>query len=367
MVDCHLRKRAPGGAGLAYTVPMSANTGPSVLVTGGGGYVGSVLVPRLLGAKYSVTVLDRFFFGRQPVSLDHPKLELVTADIRDQAAVESVLSRGRFDSVIHLACVSNDPSSEIDPEITRAINRVALEELMLAAKRHRVARFIYASSSSVYGIKQEAEVHEDLPLEPLTLYARYKAEGEEVLNRLCDPSFTGVSVRSATVCGYSPRLRLDLTVNILTSQALRNGRITVFGGTQMRPNIHVEDVADFYTLLLDAPADRIQGRAFNVCHSNATVMGLAEMVRSQIHPALPIEVTKTTDLRSYRVSGGRAQRELGYAPKRSLEQAVASLKTVFDKGSIADPTDIVYRNVEAMKAHRDEWVRASASPAGGQP
>src|SRR5580698_680929 len=112
MVDCHLRKRAPGGAGLAYTVPMSANTGPSVLVTGGGGYVGSVLVPRLLGAKYSVTVLDRFFFGRQPVSLDHPKLELVTADIRDQAAVESVLSRGRFDSVIHLACVSNDPSSE---------------------------------------------------------------------------------------------------------------------------------------------------------------------------------------------------------------------------------------------------------------
>jgi nucleoside-diphosphate-sugar epimerase len=329
----------------------------AVLVTGGAGYIGSVLTPRLLAAGYRVAVFDRFFFGRDTIR-PHPALELIDADIRDGKAVGAALDRGKFDAVIHLAAVSNDPSSEIDPELTRQINRVALEDVMRRAKSAGVRRFLYASSASVYGVKGDPDVHEDLPLEPITLYAKYKAEGEEVLSGLTGPDFVGVSVRAATVCGASPRLRLDLTINILSYQAFANRKITVFGGDQMRPNIVIDDLVDFYLLLLTAPAERVRGRALNVCHSNATVRALAELVRARIDPATVIEVSKTNDHRSYHLSGARAREVLGFAPKHSLESAVDGLLAAFRDGGGRDLTARIYRNVEQMKADRASWELA---------
>ena len=226
---------------------------------------------------------------------------------------------------------------------------------MRQAKAAGVRRFLYASSASVYGIKDTPDVTEDLPLEPITLYARYKAEGETVLNGLTDDGFCGVSVRAATVCGWSPRLRLDLTINILTHHALTNGRIRVFGGRQMRPNIHIEDLTDFYVRLLDIEAEKVNGRAFNVSTENATVMALAEMIRDRVDPAIAIDVVPTDDHRSYHLSAARARAELGFAPRHTLGDAVDDLKRAYAEGRVPDPESRIYRNVQLMKHAPAVW------------
>jgi len=334
-----------------------------LLVTGGAGYIGSVLVPRLLDSGRAVTVLDACVYGDESLApaAGRPGFELVRTDLRDAEAVRAVLRASRFDAVIHLAAISNDPSSELDPDLTREVNLRALETLMPAAKAAGVGRFLYASSASVYGVKSDPEVTEELPLEPITLYARYKAEGEEVLNALCDRSFCGVSVRAATVCGYSPRMRLDLTINILTEHAVRRGSIRVFGGSQLRPNLHVDDLSDFYVHLLDVDPDRVNARAFNVCAENASVLELAELVRSVVDPDLPIEIVPTDDLRSYHLSAARAERELGFRPRRRLEEAVAEVAAALHDGRIDDPAGPRYRNVEWMKLHPDFIAPAGAT------
>ncbi len=331
---------------------MAATEPQRILVTGGAGYLGAVLVPKLLAAGHTVTVLDCLLFGEKPLDpvADDDRLDIVQVDIRDHADVDEVLKRG-FDVVIHLAAISNDPSSELDAELTRGVNLTAVEHLMPAAKHHGVKRFLYASSASVYGIKETPDVTEDLPLEPITLYAKYKARGEAVLNALIDESFCGTSVRAATVCGYSPRLRLDLTINILTSHALTRGGIRVFGGSQLRPNIHIEDLTDFYVFLVDAPRDAIQGEAFNVSAENASVMKLAEMIRSEIDPELPIDVEPTDDIRSYHLSAGKLTGQLGFQPKHPLTEAVADLKAAFERGDVPDVNDTWYRNVHWMKQY----------------
>ena len=325
-----------------------------ILVTGGAGYIGSVLVPRLLARGEEVTVFDLFFYGRDTLA-EHPGLTLVEGDLRDHAAVDTLLRQGRFDSVIHLAAISNDPSSELDADLTRAVNLDGTRFVMEAASRHGVKRFVYASSASVYGIKDVEDVTEDLPLDPITIYAQYKAEGEGILNALVGPDFCGVSVRAATVCGASPRLRLDLTINILTLSALTRDCITVFGGKQMRPNVHIQDLADFYTLLLDAPADKVAGQAFNVSHSNATVLALAEMIAQTLNAKVRIDITPSDDPRSYHLSAGRAQRELGFDPRVSLSEAVTELRDVWQGGGIPDLDSSRYRNVRAMQEQPEFW------------
>jgi nucleoside-diphosphate-sugar epimerase len=335
--------------------------GRSVLVTGGAGYIGSVLVPGLLGDGAEVTVYDRFFFGREPLAAvaEHPGLRLVAGDIRDADRLARLLEENRFDAVIHLAAISNDPTSELDPDLTRSVNKTAVDDLMRSAKRVGVPRFLYASSASVYGIKEDPEVTEELSLAPITLYARYKAEGEDTLNALVGPSFCGVSVRAATVCGWSPRLRLDLTINILTEHAIGRGAIRVFGGGQLRPNIHILDLAAFYRRLLVAPADTICGQAFNVSRSNASVMELAEMIRSVVDPKIPIETVPTQDDRSYRLSTDRARRDLGFAPEHSLVEAVQGLAAALRDGRVPDPAAPVYRNIDWMKRDPEPWHRVS--------
>jgi len=316
-----------------------------------------VLVPELIDEGYDVTVLDAFLYGTDPAvdPIIHERCANIRADIRDFENVDAILAAGDWDTVIHLAAISNDPSSELDPQVTESVNLDAVNHLMHSAKRHGVKRFLYASSASVYGVKETENVTEDLPLDPITIYAKCKAEGEAILNRLVDSDFVGVSVRSATVCGYSPRLRLDLTINLLTDQGLKDGRIRVFGGNQMRPNVHVRDLTAFYRMLITAPADKIAGKAFNVSRENASVMALAEMIRDELDPSLPIDTVPSNDPRSYHLCADHARRELGFEPQYDLVAAVKELRDAYQSGKVPDSQSEIYRNVAWMKARPEVW------------
>jgi nucleoside-diphosphate-sugar epimerase len=328
-----------------------------VLVTGGGGYIGACLVPKLLELGYSVRVFDLFLFSDESIYDDcrTPNLEIYRGNLANKRLVQSIVQR--VDHVIHLAGVSNDPSSDLSPDLTREVNIRATEALIDAAKEAGVRRFLNASSSSVYGVKDAPNVTEDLPLEPLTVYSESKVKIEQYLaaNR---GSMKAASVRSATVCGYSPRMRLDLTVNILTHHALRKGKITVFGGSQKRPNIHIDDVCEFYCQLLDAPADKIDGEAFNVCGSNHTVAELATMVQQTVAPEVPIVVEPTTDLRSYHISAEKAFRVLGFSPRKTILDAIRSVASAIEDGRIRNPDRDCHYNVRAMKKllTQDPWT-----------
>lgn len=323
-----------------------------VLVTGGAGYVGSVLVPKLLAAGHEVVVLDTYWYGRDVLAAvaDHPALTEIVGDLRDLETTQQALEG--CDSVIHLACISNDPSADLNEALSLAINRDASADLIDLAVEAGIERFIHVSSSSVYGIKEEPNVHEDLPLEPLTVYSRCKVDVEQMVlaANARAPDFCGVNLRPATVCGMSPRLRLDLTVNILTMLAWRNGRITVNGGDQLRPNIHIEDVTDAYVLALDWPAEVIRGQAYNIGYENHSVMEIAEMVQATFpEGSVEIVLTGSTDHRSYHISSAKIERDLGFEPSYTLKDAMSDLKTAFDEGAVEDFDDDVYVNMKRMK------------------
>jgi nucleoside-diphosphate-sugar epimerase len=328
----------------------------SVVVTGGAGYVGAVLIPKLLDAGYRVRVIDLFLFG-DDVLPRHPRLETVRGDIRDEALLKQVTTG--IDAFIHLACISNDPSFALNPGLSRSINYDCFDPLVRIAKEAGIRRFIYASTSSVYGVSDAPEVTEDHPLVPLTDYNKYKGMCEPLLLRHQSPEFTTVIIRPATVCGYSPRLRLDLTINILTNLAVNTRKITIFGGTQKRPNIHIEDISDLYVQLLTTPTELIAGKTFNAGYQNFTVAELGRMVKDTVSREMPelgpiaIETTTSDDLRSYHVSSDKIKRELGWTPERTLEDAVVDLCRAFEAGKIPNSlTDIRYFNVKAIQASK---------------
>ena len=322
-----------------------------VLVTGGAGYVGSNLVPKLLDAGYEVVVLDLYIYGADIFAnlRANPRLIEIKGDLRNKADV--VRAVAGCDAVIHLACISNDPSFDLDPNLGRSINYDCFRPLVKACKDAGVRRFIYASSSSVYGIKNEANVTEDLPLEPLTDYSKYKALCEEALDEERERGFVTVTLRPATVCGFAPRLRLDLTVNILTNHAINNGQIKVFGGDQLRPNIHVDDMTDLYVRLLDAPDDQIDGKVWNAGYDNLKVRTIAEIVQAEVGRNVDIVVTPTDDHRSYQVSSERIGRELGFRAERSVKDAIIDLKDAFNAGKVPNAmTDDRYYNIKRMQS-----------------
>jgi nucleoside-diphosphate-sugar epimerase len=320
-----------------------------VLVTGGAGYVGSNLIPKLLTAGYEASVLDLYLYGEVFADLkSNPGLTETKGDLRNAADVQRAVAG--CDAVIHLACISNDPSFDLDPTLGRSINFDCFRPLVKASKDAGVRRFIYASSSSVYGIKADMDVTEELPLAPLTDYSKYKAMCEEVLEQEREQGFVCVTLRPATVCGYAPRLRLDLTVNILTNHAINNGRITVFGGDQLRPNIHVEDMTDLYLQLLEAPDEVIDGKIWNAGYHNLKVSAIAEMVKAEVGPKVDIVVTPTDDHRSYHVSSEKIRRELGFSAQRSVKDAIVDLKAAFNAGKVPNSmTDDRYYNIKRMQ------------------
>ena len=319
-----------------------------IFVTGGAGYVGAVVVPLLLGKGYEVSVFDLMIYG-EDVLEEHPNLTKIKGDIRDKEALKKHIHG--HDAVIHLACISNDPSFELNPELGKSINLDAFRPLVELSKESGVKRFIYASSSSVYGVKAEKDVHEDMLLEPLTDYSKFKAECEKILLEYQDLNFTTVTIRPATVCGYSPRHRLDVVVNILTNLAFHRREITVFGGNQLRPNIHIKDMADAYLLLLRAPKERVQGKVFNAGYENQTVLELAKTVKDVICEDVDVVLSETDDNRSYHISSDKFQKELGFSAKHSIKEAIEGLKEAFEEGLLQDPLENEkYFNLKRMQS-----------------
>ncbi len=324
-----------------------------ILITGGAGYVGSVLTPQLLQAGYNVTVYDMMYFGNH-LPKGHPNLQLVKGDIRDTAKLAKAFAG--IEAVLNLACISNDASFALDEKLSTSVNLDAFEPMVIAAKKAGVKRFIYCSSSSVYGVSDKPEVTEDHPLVPLTHYNKYKGMCEPLLWKHQGPGFTCVTIRPATVCGYSPRMRLDLSVNILTNHAINNGKITVFGGSQLRPNLHIQDMCDLYQLLLTAPDEKISGQTFNAGYQNQSIMDIAKIVRRVVKEEFPdkgeieIVTTPTDDIRSYHINSDKIARVLGFKPKYSIEDAVRDMCKAFKAGKLPNSmTDDLYFNVKRMK------------------
>lgn len=327
----------------------------NILVFGGGGYTGSVLIPDLLDEGHRVTVFDTFWYGQEHLPTDNPNLSLVTADVRDVDAVEAACA-GQ-DTVIHLACISNDSSFELDEKLSTTINLEAFEPVVIAAKNAGVTRFVFASSSSVYGVSDAPDVTEDHPLVPLTLYNKYKGMCEPLLLKHTDERFVGVVFRPATVCGFGPRQRLDVSVNILTNHALNRGKITVFGGSQLRPNLHIRDYSAVARLLADAPSEKIANEVFNVGTENMSIMDIAVTVQrvvGEIYPdrgEIPIVVEPTDDIRSYHINSDKIRDVLGFTPQFTVEDAVRGLVEAFAEGLLPDSfDDDRYYNVRTMKA-----------------
>jgi len=325
-----------------------------VVVTGGAGYVGSLLVPQLLAAGYQVLVYDICYFGHEFLPVNNPNMQLVKADIRDLTSLRQAFKGA--DSVISLACISNDASFELDEKLSTSVNMDAFEPMVIAAKEAGVKRFIYASSSSVYGYSEASDVTEDHPLVPLTLYNKYKGLCEPLLFKHMSDDFVCVTIRPATICGFAPRMRLDLSVNILTNHAITNRKIKVFGGSQLRPNLHIQDMCSLYKLLLEIPKEKIQGETFNAGYQNHTIMDIAKMVQSIVLEQftdineIPISVESTNDIRSYHINSDKITRQLGFKPALTVEDAVRDLCIAFKENKIINSmNNDSYYNVRQLK------------------
>jgi nucleoside-diphosphate-sugar epimerase len=325
-----------------------------VFVTGGAGYIGSVLIPKLLGRSYKVTSYDISYYGDNFLPKSDPNLQVIRGDIRDMAKLAEAVAG--HDTFISLACISNDASFELDEKLSTSVNLDAFEPMVIAAKKAGVRRFIFASSSSVYGVSDKPDVTEEHPLVPLTFYNKYKAMCEPRLFKHTDSSFVGVVFRPATVCGYAPRQRFDLSVNILTNHAVNNGKIVVFGGEQMRPNLHILDYCDAVQALLDAPDQKVANEIFNVGYQNMSIMNIASLVKRVVEQEFPekgeisIVTTPSDDKRSYHINSDKIRRVLGYMPKRAIDEAVRDLCRAFKEGRFTNSmADDIYFNVRRMK------------------
>ena len=319
-----------------------------ILITGGAGYVGAALVPYLLEKGYKITVLDLMIYGEN-VLKKNVNLKIIKGDIRNIELLKKEIPS--HDIVIHLACISNDPSFELNPELGKSINLDAFLPLVKISKQSLVKKFIFASSSSVYGIKKEKDVHEDISLQPLTDYSKYKVECENIVKKYVSKNFTPIIIRPATVCGYSPRQRLDVIVNILTNFAFNKRKINVFGGEQLRPNIHIKDMVNAYELLIKAPKNKISGETFNAGFENKTVLELAETVKKIIGRDVELKLTPTNDNRSYHISSKKIKKILGFETNFTIADAVLDLKKAFEKNLLPNSfDDEKYFNIKRMQS-----------------
>ncbi len=313
-----------------------------ILVTGACGYKGHVLVPKLLAVGHEVVALDTQWFGcfLEP----NDGLTIVKADVRNQDDVPL----GGAACIIHLASIANDPCADLDPKLTWEINALATMQLADRARRAGISRFIYASSGSVYGVSDEPHVTEDLELHPLSEYNKTKMVAERVVLSYGDDMAVQV-VRPATVCGLSPRMRLDVSVNMLAMQALTNHEVTVFGGDQTRPNIHIDDITDVYLHLLERPD--LTG-VYNAGFENISILEIAQLVTNHI-PA-KTTITASNDPRSYRVDSDKLL-ATGFAPKKSVEDAIKEIAAAFEAGTLVDED----------RSHNLRWMKQEVLTGAG--
>ena len=321
-----------------------------IFITGGAGYVGARLVPYLLKKNFKITVYDTLYFGNKLTK--NRNLKVIKGDIRDIKKVSKHCKN--HDVFLHLACISNDPSFELNEKLSKSINYDAFEPMVIASKKLNVKRFIYASSSSVYGISKKKNVREDHKLLPLTLYNKYKGMCEPQLFKHTDDRFEGVIFRPATVCGYSPRMRLDLSVNILTNFAYNKKFIKVFGGKQLRPNLHILDYCDAVLKLIKSPTKKIQNQIFNIGHQNMSINKIASLVKKTVEKKMRQKIriirTKSNDLRSYHINSDKIYKLLGFKPKRNIEQAVVEVYNALKSKKIINSfSNLNYFNVEKLK------------------
>ena len=316
----------------------------NVLVTGGAGYIGSSLIPYLNSKGHWTLTYDLFTYGN---NLEYSNWNTnIKGDIRDTDKLKKHLDD--IDTVIHLASISNDPSYELNPELGKSINYDCFPDIIKACEDAGVRRFIYASTSSVYGIKDEPYVTEKESCNPLTDYSKYKLECEKIL--LNESSMENVILRPATTCGWSPRMRFDLVVNILTIHALINRRIKVFGGTQYRPNINIDDIIRAYLMLVEADADKVDGEIFNCGYQNMMVIDIAKLVKDRVDKNITIHKESTDDDRSYHIDSRKIREKLGFTPEYTIEDAVDSICEAYWKGKIYDGIyNPYYHNIKMMR------------------
>tara|TARA_B100000965_G_scaffold163343_1_gene136099 strand:+ start:7249 stop:8244 length:996 start_codon:yes stop_codon:yes gene_type:complete len=324
-----------------------------IFITGGAGYVGSKMAPYFLNKGYKVTVYDIMYFTDNFLPKNDNNLKIISGDIRDTEKLKA--SCEDHDYFIHLACISNDASFELDENLSKTINYDCFESLVLAAKEKRIKRFIYASTSSVYGVSSSDNVKEDHPLVPLTFYNDFKGRCEPILLKHTDDNFKGVIFRPATVCGYAPRQRLDLTVNILSNFAFNKGFIKVFGGDQMRPNLHIDDYIEAVDIFINAPIEKVENQIFNVGFQNYTVRDLAKIVSNTIKKEnnndIEIIFEKSDDNRSYHINSDKIKEALDFKPKRSIEDAIIELTKAMQDGLLPNSfDDDIYFNVKRLKS-----------------
>ena len=319
-----------------------------IFITGGAGYVGSCLVPELLKKGYFVTVYDLMIYG-QEVLKPNLNLNIIKGDLRNHSLLEKSIKN--HNAVIHLACISNDPSFELNPKLGKEINLDSFEPLVKFAKNNEVSQFIYASSSSVYGIKKEKMVDETMSLEPLTDYSKFKADCEKILLKYQSDNFITTIIRPATVCGYAPRQRFDLVVNILTNLAYNKREIKVFGGKQLRPNIHISDMVNAYLMVLEAPKNLISGEIFNVGYDNQSVDTIAQTVKKVVGSDVKIVNVQSNDDRSYHISSLKVETVLNFKPNFTVEDAVIDLTKAFEKKLLPNSLDDEkYFNIKRMQS-----------------
>jgi len=322
-----------------------------ILLVGGGGYVGTELQRLLADSNYQVRVLDTFWYPAGKWEMPHgnfvKNIEYIEGDIRDQIVVRQALNG--VDACIHLACISNDPTYELNPDLAKSINYDAFTMFVEEINKSSVEKFIYASSSSVYGVKEEENVTEELNCEPLTDYSKYKVLCENFALSNISKEISLTIVRPSTVCGYSRRQRFDLVVNILTLNALTNSLINVDGGDQFRPNLHIKDMIAAYKLLIETDPKIIDRKIYNVAGENLTVFEIAKKVQNLMTDSCEIRILPVLDRRSYRVSGKKIELEIGFIPRYSVDDAIIDLKGAFHSGKYLNLNSDSYYNIKQMK------------------
>jgi nucleoside-diphosphate-sugar epimerase len=327
----------------------------NLLITGGSGYVGSRLIFKLLEeTKLKIINYDISLFGDAHLPKNE-RLIYCKNDITNPADFEKAIVNNNIDTVLHLACISNDPTYELNSGLSKKINYDCFEDLVKISKKNNVKKFIYASTCSVYGISDSPNVIETNELKPITDYNKYKALCEPILKKYLDDSFTGIIIRPATVCGFSEKMRFDLTVNILTNFAYNKGYIRVFGGKQSRPNLHIDDMCELYKKLISQDIKKINGEIFNVGTENLKILEVAEKVKSVMKKKLnkndiEIRVEESADIRSYMINSDKIKNILGFQFKKTVINAIEDLCDAFEKKIIKDSFSDEWSNIKVLTA-----------------
>jgi len=325
----------------------------NLLITGGSGYVGSRLIFKLLEeTELKIVNYDISLFGDSHLP-KNDRLIYCKNDITNSIDFEKAIKKNNIDTVLHLACISNDPTYELNSSLSKKINYDCFEDLVKISKKNNVKKFIYASTCSVYGISDSPNVIETNELKPITDYNKYKALCEPKLLKYLDDSFTGIIIRPATVCGFSEKMRFDLTVNILTNYAYNKGYIRVFGGKQSRPNCHIDDMCDLYKKLIHDDISKYNGEIFNVGTENLKIIEVAEKVKSVMQNKLnksdiDIRVEESADIRSYMINSDKIKNLLGFKYKKTVTNAIEDLCDAFEKKIIRDSFSDEWSNIKVL-------------------